>query len=114
MHALLISTYEMGRQPFGLASPAAWLRAAGWAVTCVDMTKERLQDEVVSRVDLIGFHLPMHTATRLAAPIIDKARRFNPSARICAYGLYAPLNATWLRSLGVDDVLNSVRAELHP
>jgi radical SAM superfamily enzyme YgiQ (UPF0313 family) len=105
MHALLISTYEMGRQPFGLASPAAWLRAAGWAVTCVDVTKEPLQDEVVSSVDLIGFHLPMHTATRLAAPIIGKARHFNPSARICAYGLYAPLNALWLRSLGVDDVL---------
>ena len=33
------------------------------------------------------------------------ARRVNPSARICAYGLYAPLNAEWLRSLGVDDVL---------
>jgi radical SAM superfamily enzyme YgiQ (UPF0313 family) len=106
MHALLISTYEMGRQPFGLASPAAWLRAAGWAVTCVDVTKEHLQDEVVSGVDLIGFHLPMHTATRLAAPIIRKARHFNPSARICAYGLYAPLNALWLRSLGVDDVLD--------
>jgi radical SAM superfamily enzyme YgiQ (UPF0313 family) len=106
MHALLISTYEMGRQPFGLASPAAWLRAAGWAVTCVDVTKERLQDEVVSGVDLIGFHLPMHTATRLALPIIEKARRLNPSARICAYGLYAPLNATWLRSLDVDEVLD--------
>ena len=106
MHALLISTYEMGRQPFGLASPAAWLRAAGWAVTCVDVTKERLPDTVVSGVDLIGFHLPMHTATRLAIPIIGKARRLNPSARICAYGLYAPLNAKWLRSLGVDEVLD--------
>lgn len=29
MRALLVSTYEMGRQPFGLASPAAWLRDAG-------------------------------------------------------------------------------------
>src|SRR4030081_3740675 len=100
MHALLISTYEMGRQPFGLASPAAWLRAAGWAGSCVDVTKGSLQDEVGSGVDLIGFHLPMHTATRLAIPIIGKARRLNPSARICAYGLYAPLNAKWLRSLG--------------
>src|SRR6185503_699187 len=54
---------------------------------------------------LIGFHLPMHTATRLAAPAIDKVRRLAPSARICAYGLYAPLNAPWLRSIGVDDVL---------
>src|SRR5439155_1234828 len=33
----------MGRQPFGLASPAAWLRARGWDVTCVDASKEKLQ-----------------------------------------------------------------------
>ena len=35
----------------------------------------------------------MHTATRLAVPVIDRVRALNPSARICAYGLYAPLNA---------------------
>jgi len=29
---LLLSTYELGRQPFGLASPAAWLRDAGCRV----------------------------------------------------------------------------------
>jgi len=104
MRALLISTYDLGRQPFGLASPAAWLRAAGWDVTCVDVAKERLNDAVVASVDLIGFHLPMHTATRLAAPIIATARRLNASARVCAYGLYAPLNAEWLRSIGVDAI----------
>src|SRR6185436_11565353 len=105
MHALLISTYELGRQPFGLASPAAWLRQAGWEVTCVDLTKQRLPDDVVETASLIGFHLPMHTATRLAAPAIRRVRRLASSARICAYGLYAPLNAPWLRSIGVDDVL---------
>jgi radical SAM superfamily enzyme YgiQ (UPF0313 family) len=47
----------------------------------------------------------MHTATRLAAPVIKKVRALNPAARLCAYGLYAPLNEEWLRSLGVDDVL---------
>jgi radical SAM superfamily enzyme YgiQ (UPF0313 family) len=47
----------------------------------------------------------MHTATRLAAPLITRVRAVAPSARICAYGLYAPLNASWLRELGVDDVL---------
>jgi hypothetical protein len=26
---VLVSTYELGRQPFGLASPAAWIRGAG-------------------------------------------------------------------------------------
>src|SRR5438874_13725984 len=88
MHAVLISTYEMGRQPFGLASPCAWLRGAGWEVTCVDAAKQPLHEEVLAAADLIAFHLPMHTATRLAAPLIENARRLNPSARICAYGLY--------------------------
>src|SRR6266851_683437 len=104
MHAVLISTYEMGRQPFGLASPAAWLRAAGWEVECVDVAKERLHDEVVIEADLVAFYLPMHTATRLAVPVIATVQRLNPAARLCAYGIYAQLNADWLRSLGVDAV----------
>jgi len=104
MRSLLISTYEMGRQPFGVASAAAWLRAAGWEVDCVDVAKEKLTRERVAWADLVGFHLPMHTATRLAAPILAAARQANPSARICAFGLYAPLNAEWLQSLGADAV----------
>ena len=44
----------------------------------------------------------MHTATRLAVPLIDRARQVNPSARLCAYGLYAPLNGAWLRERGVE------------
>ena len=102
---MLISTYELGRQPFGLASPAAWLRRAGWVVECVDAAKDRLEEASLASANLIGVHLPMHTATRLAGPVIQKARRLNPPARICAYGLYAPLNEPWLRSLGVDEVL---------
>ena len=102
--ALLISTYEMGRQPFGLASAAAWLRADGWTVACVDAAKEKLRPESLYGPELIALHLPMHTATRLAGPVIAEARRVNPSARICAFGLYAPLNADWLRGLGVDEV----------
>src|SRR4051812_27694187 len=105
VQALLISTYDLGRQPFGLASPAAWLRREGLEVRCTDLAKERLADGALTDADLIAFHLPMHTATRMAAPVIRKARSVNARARICAYGLYAPLNESWLRSLGVDDVL---------
>src|SRR5437016_13569261 len=95
--ALLISAYEMGRQPFGLASAAAWLRAGGWDVACVDAAKEKLRPDRLVGPDLVAVHLPMHTATRLAGPVIAAARRLNPDARICAFGLYAPLNAEWLR-----------------
>lgn len=103
--AVLVSTYDLGHQPFGLASPAAWLRREGLDVQCLDLSKERLQDGVFEEADLIAFHLPMHTATRMAASVIRAARARNPRARLCAYGLYAPLNAGWLRSLGVDTVL---------
>ena len=105
MRALLISTYELGRQPFGLASPAAWLRREGWDVDCIDAAKDRVPDSALAGAGLIGVHLPMHTATRLAGPLLVKARRLNRTARVCAYGLYAPLNEAWLRSLGVDEVL---------
>jgi hypothetical protein len=93
--AVLVSTYELGRQPFGLASPAAWLQRAGWRVICCDLAKERLGEPAVAAASLVGFHLPMHTATRLAGLAIAKVRRLNGSARICAYGLYAPLNEGW-------------------
>jgi len=102
--ALLISTYEMGRQPFGVASATAWLRADGWGVRAIDAAKEQLTVDRLAGADLVGFHLPMHTATRLAGPVIVAARRANPNAAIAAFGLYAPLNAEWLRSLGVDAV----------
>jgi radical SAM superfamily enzyme YgiQ (UPF0313 family) len=105
VQALLISTYDLGRQPFGLASPAAWLRAAGVEVTCVDASRDQVDDAQLASASLIAFYLPMHTATRLAAPLITRARALNTSARLCAYGLYAALNAEWLRAQGVDDVL---------
>ncbi|CAN5656863.1 CUAEP/CCAEP-tail radical SAM protein [soil metagenome] len=106
MRALLISTYDMGRQPFGLASPAAWLRAAGIDVTCADLSKDRLAPDAVHAASLVGFFLPMHTATRLALPVIDRVRALNPSARLVAYGLYAPLNEELLRQRGIHEILN--------
>ena len=105
MQVLLISTYDLGRQPFGLASPAAFLRAAGHEVRCVDLTRSRLGDDDVRRARLIAFYLPMHTATRLALPIIDRVRGLNAGAHICAYGLYAPLNADVLRARGAATIL---------
>ena len=102
--ALLVSTYELGRQPFGLASPAAWLRDAGVEVDCLDLSREPFRPELAA-ADLVAFHLPMHTATRLAVPVIRRVRELNPAARLCCYGIYAPLNASFLRSLGVHDIL---------
>jgi radical SAM superfamily enzyme YgiQ (UPF0313 family) len=99
--ALLISTYDLGRQPFGLASAAAALEAAGLPVVCADLSRDPLPESAVMAADLIAFFLPMHTATRLALPVIDRVRALNPVAELCAYGLYAPLNAALLRDRGI-------------
>jgi len=104
---LLLSTYEMGRQPFGLASPAAWLRDAGCEVVALDLSRQPLDPDAVRAADLVAFYLPMHTATRLAGPVIARVRELNPGARLCAYGLYAPLNESHLRALGVSHILGA-------
>ena len=105
MNVVLLSTYDLGRQPFSLASPAAWLRRAGHAVESIDLSRQPLRSDVVAHADLIAFYLPMHTATRLALPWIDRVRAINPAAAICAYGLYASLNDALLRQRGVSIVL---------
>src|SRR6202049_2565331 len=105
MNLVLISTYELGRQPFGLASPAAWLRARGHEVACLDLSREALDEGAIRAADLIAFYVPMHTATRLAAGLIAPVRAMNPRAHICFYGLYAPVNEEYLRGLGVGTIL---------
>ena len=105
MRILLISTYELGRQPFGLASPAAWLRREGFEVECADTTRHKLSENSVQQADVIAFYLPMHTATRIAVPLIARVRNKNPRARLIAYGLYAALNEDLLRNAGVESII---------
>ena len=105
LKVLLVSTYELGRQPFGLASPAAWLRSDGHAVHLLDLSRQNLDEDLVRAAELIAFFLPMHTATRLAVRALAKVRTLNPRAHLCAYGLYAPVNAALLRGMGVATIL---------
>lgn len=105
MKVLLISTYDMGRQPFGLASPAAWLRREGVEVECVDLSRDKLPADAARDADIVAFHLPMHAATRLAVRAAERVRRLNPQARLCFYGLYAAVNETYLRGLGAETIL---------
>lgn len=105
MKSVLISTYELGRQPFGLASPAAWLRRAGSEVACLDLSCQLLDEAAVRSADLVAIHVPMHTATRLAVQVLPKLRQLNPRAHVCCFGLYAPVNEALLRKLGAQTIL---------
>lgn len=105
MNVVLLSTYELGHQPFGLASPVAWLAEIGANVTSLDLSREDFREAPVREADLIAFYVPMHTATRLAVALLPRVRELNPVAHICFYGLYAPVNARYLRELGAQTIL---------
>ncbi len=105
---LLVSTYELGHQPIGLASPLGFLADAGYAAEGLDLAVDAFDaaaEARLARAKVIGISVPMHTALRLALAVIPRARALSPEAHICVYGLYAPLNRALLREVGADSVL---------
>src|ERR1700692_1162807 len=71
----------------------------------MDLARQALHEPAIKEADLIAIYLPMHTATRLATQILPSLRAQNPNAQFCCYGLYAPMNEVYLRSLGVTTIL---------
>jgi radical SAM superfamily enzyme YgiQ (UPF0313 family) len=108
---VLINPYELGRQPFALAEPAAWLKREGFAVRCLDLSLQKLEPEILEGAGVVALYVGMHTATRIAVEALPRIRRLAPSAHVCIYGLYAPMNEALLRRLGVGTVLGG---ELEP
>src|SRR6266852_87487 len=108
---VLINPYELGRQPFALAEPAAWLKREGFAVTCLDLSLQKLDPEILEDAGLAALYVGMHTATRIAVQALPRIKRLAPKAHLCVFGLYAPMNEALLRRLGVGTVLGG---ELEP
>ncbi len=102
---LLISCYELGHQPFHLASLCAMLQHAGYCPVPIDTAVEILTDEVIMQARFVGISVPMHTALRLGQQIALHVRAINPSAHICFYGLYALLNADYLLQDSIDSAI---------
>ena len=105
VRVLLVSTYELGRQPFGLASPAACLRArcsirspaptSPWktfAGHCTQRGSDRLP--------------PSHAYGYPSCGAGDRSRPARQPGRSCVLlWLYARVNADYLRSLGVETLV---------
>jgi hypothetical protein len=83
---LLVSCYELGHQPLGVAAPAAALRAAGHDVRALDLSVEMWEPECARWADAVAFSVPMHTAMRLALKAAAAARAVHPSARLARVG----------------------------
>ncbi len=109
MHApgdiLLVSTYELGRQPFALASLGSFLERSGFSPSYVDTSLARLEPARVISARLVAISVPMHTALRLGVEVFARVRELNPGAKVGFFGLYAPLNGDELIQMGADFVL---------
>jgi len=92
INILLISPYDLGRQPFALAQAGAWLKADGFNVEYLDLSIQKLDESSLKKANLIGLYLGMHTATRIALKALPKVNHFAPDAVLFSFGLYAPLN----------------------
>src|SRR5438874_1756619 len=90
---LVVSCYELGRQPVAAASALAELRRADFAPAVLDVSVQSLDVEALSRARLIAISVPMHTALRLGVRVAEHAP---PGAHVCFFGLYAQLNADHL------------------
>src|SRR5438445_9833911 len=101
---LLVSCYELGHQPLGIAWPRAFLERAGYAPDQLDLAVEPFDDRKATHARFAGIAVPMHTALRLGVRAAERIRNLNPGCFICFYGLYALLNADYLLA-GVADAV---------
>jgi len=92
---LVVSCYELGRQPLGAAAALAALERAGFSPAAQDVSVEKLSSEALSRARLVLISVPMHTALQLGVRVAAKARA--AKAQVGFFGLYATLNAAHLR-----------------
>jgi radical SAM superfamily enzyme YgiQ (UPF0313 family) len=102
---LLVSTYELGHQPQGIAVPAAFLARAGFRPGTLDLAVEPLDEARLRRARLVALSVPMHTALRLGLDAAARIRASNPSALLAFHGTYAPLHAPLLLQAGAVAVL---------
>lgn len=93
---LLISCYELGHPPFGLALLAGFLEKALFLADTIDLSVSKLPKEKILRAKLIGISVPMHTALRIGIKVAERVRTLNPACKIAFFGLYASLNADFL------------------
>lgn len=103
---LLISCYELGHQPTGIAMPLGFLRRAGYKAEAMDVSVEGFDTEKIKRARFVGISVPMHTALRLGVAIAKESRRLNPDCHVCFYGLYAQLNSDYLLRTVADSVIS--------
>jgi radical SAM superfamily enzyme YgiQ (UPF0313 family) len=93
VRVLVLSTYELGHQPLGLAAAAGIIGGAGHEVRSVDLAIDPLPEGGLDWADAVVISVPMHTATRLAIAVVEGTRAQHPDLPVALVGLYAHVAA---------------------
>lgn len=101
---LVVSCYELGRQPLAAATALAELSRAGFSPSALDVAVDPVDDEALRRARFIAISVPMHTALRLGVRVAERARALNPGAHVCLFGIYAELNRAHLLARHCDSI----------
>ncbi|MDR4479870.1 MAG: CUAEP/CCAEP-tail radical SAM protein [Nitrospira sp.] len=102
---MLVSCYELGHQPLGIAQPIGFLEQAGFAPVGLDIAVDNIDESAFRSARFVGISVPMHTALRLGVRVAELIRTINPACHICFYGLYASINAEYLLQNLADSVV---------
>ena len=110
---LLVSCYELGHQPLGIAMSQAFLERAGFTPVGHDLALAALDEDRVRAARFVAISVPMHTALRLGIAAAHRIREIAPECHICFHGHYALLHADMLLESVADSTLGGeVEAEI--
>ena len=102
---VLVSCYELGHQPLGIAGAAALLQERGFSPVLLDLSRHSLEPGALRGAGLIAISAPMHTALVLGIQAAQRIRPIAPDAHLCFFGLYAALNRELLLESAADSVI---------
>ena len=109
---VLVSCYELGHQPLGIAWASAFLRRAGFDPQVLDLSVEPFDPDQVRAARVVVISVPMHTALRLGVRVAKQVRRLANLAELyLQQGRQDEAEVLLKRAIGIwDQVLDA----MHP
>src|SRR5579859_808810 len=104
MSVTLISCYEGGMQPLGVAAASAHLLAAGIETSTIDASLERLPKASIN-AGLLAFSVPLFDSLKPTLELVRDVRTDGYEGLVVLYGNYAMLNQERLLGRYADAII---------
>jgi radical SAM superfamily enzyme YgiQ (UPF0313 family) len=101
----VVSTYEGGMQPLGVATATSHLRAAGHIVSSYDSYVADINLDQLCSNDSIAVSIPLFDSVETALALFAKIKATNAELPVVFYGTHAMLNSSALLASGAAGVV---------